>query len=59
VGEFYRFVTGKHAGETPRLLQGWRKKAVGDRLTQFLEGHGKIELAWEAGSLKAKSIHGS
>jgi ribonuclease D len=54
VGEFYRFVTGKRAGEAPRLLQGWRKQAVGDRLTAFLEGEGTIKLGWESGSLKAK-----
>ena len=55
VGEFYRYATGKGGTEIPKLLQGWRKAAVGDILSEFLRGQKQIELNWADASLHALS----
>ncbi len=55
VTDFYRFIT-TNTGETPRLLLGWRKVAVGDLLTEFLRGKRKFELTWTRGALRAGAL---
>ncbi|HWE01701.1 MAG TPA: HRDC domain-containing protein [Tepidisphaeraceae bacterium] len=54
VTDFYRsLTTGPAPGETPKLLQGWRKQAIGDPLIEFLDGKRNIELNWIEGALRA------
>ncbi len=55
IAEFHRYVTGTSKGAAPKVLQGWRKKAVGDVLTEFLSGQRTIGLNWQAGALRAVS----
>lgn len=53
IADFYRHVTsGK--GELPRLLEGWRKEAVGNLLVEFLRGKKKVALKWTDGTLGMK-----
>ena len=49
--KFYRHVA-LGTGEMPALLQGWRRDAVGELLTSFLQGQGGLVMAWEDGTLR-------
>ncbi len=56
VSDFYRWLNaGNLDAEKPKLMQGWRKEAVGGPLTEFLQGKRKFELNWAEGSLRATS----
>ena len=53
INEFFRYVTAPSNSELPKLLCGWRKKAVGDVLASFLAGKKHIALTWTDGELRA------
>jgi ribonuclease D len=50
--EFYRYLTSGGEGDPPRLLQGWRKKAVGEPIERFVKGATRAGLAWTDGRLQ-------
>lgn len=52
-GEFYRFISGGMKGPAPRLMQGWRKKSVGDPVVALFVGQSRIDLSWKDGGLRA------
>ncbi len=54
VGEVYRAVAA--AGPLPadaRLLQGWRREAVGQTLLDLLAGHGTVAVRWAEDGLRS------
>lgn len=55
-GEFYRFISGGAKDSTPRLMQGWRKRAVGEPVAALFAGQSKIGLSWKDGGLRAKAL---
>ena len=67
VGEFYRYLTRQRRSEKsnaadpdtsglPRLLQGWRREAVGDKLAQFLAGTSHIDATWSNDALRTTVV---
>jgi ribonuclease D len=54
INDLYKHLTNSsNDEETPRLLQGWRQDAVGQKLRQLVAGKNRIELAWPNGALQA------
>jgi ribonuclease D len=52
IGEFYRVWAGRQVPENSRILRGWRRKAVGERLLELLHGNAQINLQWKEGQLQ-------
>ena len=59
INDFYQFLTAPSNGHTHRLLNGWRREALGETLVQLLKDNARIELAWPNGALKAKGMRRS
>jgi len=52
VGELHRLL---NAGRDPgnlRILRGWRREAVGNRILELLKGQGELSLCWTNGTLR-------
>jgi ribonuclease D len=45
-GEFFRELEQPPAAQTSRLLQGWRREAIGEPLLRFLRGEVTADLKW-------------
>jgi ribonuclease D len=56
--EFHRHVA-HGTGETPSLLQGWRREAVGEPLKSFLQGQRGLAMAWVDGTLRVGPATGN
>jgi len=58
INDFYQYLMNPHpAGHPHRLLNGWRKEALGDTLANLLGGRAKIELTWPDGVLNASATN--
>jgi ribonuclease D len=54
INEFYQYLTSADETSTPhRLLNGWRRQAIGDALRQLIQGAGNIAIDWQEGGLRA------
>ncbi len=57
VNELYRYVVSGKAGTAkPALFQGWRGKAAGEWLGEFLRGRKGLSLRWEQGALRSSPL---
>jgi len=53
INDFYQLLTAHPNGDTPhRLLTGWRREALGETLSQLVDGKAQIELTWPEGALR-------
>jgi len=50
IGEFYRIHASGQSPEALRILRGWRRQAVGDRLLSLLNGQTPVTLQWIDGA---------
>jgi ribonuclease D len=55
ITEFFRHVEGTSKSDAPKLLTGWRERAVGETLVKFLKGERQITLDWDRGALRAQT----
>ncbi len=53
IGEFYRAVAAAVSVDDLRIMRGWRRQAVGQRLLDLLAGTTRITLDWSGDSLQA------
>lgn len=54
INDFYQHLAGSPTdADPPRLLNGWRREAVGQKLHQLISAKTHIELAWPNGALQA------
>jgi len=53
-GELYRALAGKQDLSELRVMKGWRRDALGERLVRIYEGAETVSLGWSDGSLRAK-----
>ena len=52
--ELYRALAGKQDLGDLRVMQGWRREALGERLVRLYEGAETVSLGWSDGSLRAE-----
>jgi hypothetical protein len=52
--ELYRALAGKQDPGDLRVMQGWRREALGERLVRLYEGAETVSLGWSDGSLRAE-----
>ena len=53
IGQLYRHLTSGEDGGGIRLLEGWRRKAIGEALISIVKGKAGARVRWEDGSLRA------
>lgn len=53
MSELYRRLSSNEDPSDLRLMKGWRREAVGEKLLALYEGKAKISLRWSEGSLRA------
>jgi len=52
MSDFYRAVTGKEDVSSLRLMNGWRREALGEPLIELVNGSSGVTLRWTEGSLR-------
>jgi ribonuclease D len=53
ISEFHRLLQSNGDVESHRLMQGWRREAVGRRLLEIVRGKHAVNLTWANESLRA------
>ncbi len=49
VGELHRLLTAAQDPGDLRIMRGWRREAVGNRILELLKGQGDLSVAWRDG----------
>jgi ribonuclease D len=49
VGELHRLLIAGQAPNGLRIMHGWRREAVGNRMLELLKGNGELSVAWRDG----------
>ena len=52
IGEMYRVFASGEVPENSRVLRGWRREAVGQKLLDLLAGKASIKFEWKEGCLR-------
>ncbi|MGD0539928.1 MAG: HRDC domain-containing protein [Tepidisphaeraceae bacterium] len=52
VGELHRLLSAGRDASDLRILRGWRREAVGNRMLELLKGQGELSLSWCDGILR-------
>jgi ribonuclease D len=52
MADFYHAVVSKSAADDSKLMQGWRREALGEPLLQLVRGGPSVALSWQEGTLK-------
>ncbi len=52
IGEFFRLVQGGGDTSESRLMQRWRREAIGEQLAQMITGESQFTLKWAGGILQ-------
>src|SRR4051812_3138387 len=55
VAEFYRTLSSGGEVSALRLMQGWRREALGEALVELFKGSKRLDIAWEAEHLRTIS----
>ena len=53
-GEFYRTLAAGGDLSLSRLMQGWRREALGQPLADFFRGASRLDITWSEGSLRTE-----
>ena len=53
-GDLYRALAGKQDPDGLRVMKGWRRQALGERLVRLYRGGETMSVAWSDGSLRAQ-----
>jgi ribonuclease D len=51
VGELHRLLTAGQDPNNLRIMRGWRREAVGNRMLELFKGHGELSVGWRDGIL--------
>jgi ribonuclease D len=51
IGELHRILSAGQNPDDLRIMRGWRREAVGNRILELLKGHGELSLRWTGGIL--------